>query len=132
MKLHVSLMLVANPKNVVLIGVEPRERQALEIVHHLLLLFFGRCILSGECNHAAGVFVFVVAVVDQRPSCVRVAPQNLGRRAPVPPLSIYPNIVTDEVFSRTTPTTTTAREKFNQHRRPPPCACAVQVSVRPE
>lgn len=94
MQLGVALMRVPNPQNVVLVVIEARECQSLEIVHHRLLLLFGRCVFGGKRYNPAGIAIFVLAVVNKRPSGVWVASQNFGRRTTMPPLAAHQNIFT--------------------------------------
>lgn len=128
-QLGVALVLVPDPQNVVLVGIEAGERQGLEIVHDLTLLFVGRCVFRCKGDHAGCVPVFVLAVVNQRPSGVGIAPQHLRGRFPPLHRTIDLDLLAGQVLGRPTATTTASRKKFNQHQRPP--ACAGPVSDRP-
>jgi len=143
MQFDIPFVLVSHPKNVVLVGIEASERQSLKIIHHLLLLFFGWCVFSGERDHAAAVFKFVVAVVDQRTRGFHVSAQHLRRRLPRLPYLLpiiifkvfalavgFPHLLTCQVFSRTGPPATASGKEFNQHRRPPAAAFAVVQNPR--
>lgn len=66
MQLHAPALgvLVANPRDVVLIPVEARERQRLELVHRLLLLCLRWGILKREGQDTVRVSPLAVDAVD--------------------------------------------------------------------
>jgi hypothetical protein len=65
-------VLMPHPGDVILLGVEARKGQGLELIHHLALLALGRRILQGEADHAMGVAPLAVDAVDQIPRPVNV------------------------------------------------------------
>lgn len=130
MQLRVALMRVPHPQNVILVIIEARECQSLEIVHHRLLLLLRRCVFGGKRYNPAGIAIFVLAVVNKSPSGLRVPAQNFGRRTTMPPLAAHQNIFTGQVFGGAGPTATTAREKFNQHRYQPLLLLSSVAEVR--
>jgi hypothetical protein len=79
-QLNAAFMAVADPEDVELLGVEPREGELFEAVHDLGLLRLGRGIICGEADDPGAVGPGVGACVDQRLGPVGVAAQDLGAR----------------------------------------------------
>ena len=80
MKLDPAFVCVPDPEHLILLGVQPREGQPLELVHDLGLLFLARRVAVRKANHARAIGPLVTACVDQGLGTVWVAAQDLGQR----------------------------------------------------
>ena len=103
-------VLMAHPRDVVLLRVHPRKGQTLEDVHGLALLILGRCIFGCKGQNAVRVAPFAVDAVDQVAGPVHVAPHHLGRCMAAPFLA-------RQVFRNLTPAAAAPAGELNQHRR---------------
>jgi hypothetical protein len=115
-------VLMAHPGDVILLGVETREGQRLQLIHDQALLIFGRRVLQGETDHAMGVAPLPVDAVDQIPRPVHVTTQNLGRGM-VAALAVRGGQILRDGPAPATP----AAGELNQHR----AASHVQRAGRP-
>ena len=79
-KLNAVFVGMPDPEHLILLRVQPREGQPLEVVHDLGLLFFGWGIFCGKADHARAIGPLVAAGVDQGLGAVGVAAQHLGQR----------------------------------------------------
>lgn len=105
-------VLMAHPRDVVLLRVHARKGQTLESVHGLLLLDLGGRILQGEGQNTVGVAPLAVDAVDQLAGLVHVAPHHLGR-CMAAPLAVRGGQIGRNLSSAAA---APARE-LNQHRR---------------
>lgn len=80
MQLHIPLVRVPNPQNVVLIPVQASKCRLLEIVHHLPLLFFRGVVGVRECNNSRRITPLAAGTVDQLNSPLWITSQDFGGR----------------------------------------------------
>ena len=78
MQLDPAFVAMADPEQLILLGVQPREGQPLETVHNLGLLILGRVVTVREADHACAVSPLVVAGIDQGLGSLGIAAQDLG------------------------------------------------------
>ena len=71
---------VAHPQDVVLVRLQPREGDALELVHDAFLLGLARAIFRRERQDARRVAPLPIDPVDQLARLRWIAPQHLGQR----------------------------------------------------
>lgn len=116
---------VADPEHVVLLGIEPGEGRALELVHDMALLLGARPVLRCEGDDAAGVAPLPVDRVDQLARHRRIAAQHLGRRM----LTV---LRSRHVADRSRPRALAAREKLDQHGAAGPAGAPWTESGTPE
>ncbi len=114
MQLHAPALgvLMANPRDVVLLGVHAREGQTLECVHRLALLVLGRRVLQGKRQDAVGVAPLAVDAVDQLTGPVHVTAHHLRRRM-IAPCAIGAG----EVGGNFAAAAAASGGELNQHRR---------------
>lgn len=105
-------VLVAHPRDVVLLRVHARKGQTLESVHGLLLLDLRGRVLQGERQNAVGVAPLAVDAVDQVAGPVHVAPHHLGR-CMAAPLAVH----SGQVGRNLGPAAAAPAGELNQHRR---------------
>jgi len=112
MKLHTSAfsVLMADPGDVILLGIETGEGQRLQLIHDQTLLIFGRGILQSETDHAMSVGPFAIDAVDQILCPIHISAQNL-RRGMIATSAIW---VSEIPRNGPTPATPAAGE-LNQH-----------------
>ncbi|WP_416046598.1 hypothetical protein [Phaeobacter inhibens] len=79
-KLDPAFVAMADPEHLILLRVQPREGQPLEMVHDLGLLVLGRGVTVRKADHARAVGPLVATGVDQGLGALRVAAQDLGQR----------------------------------------------------
>ena len=105
-------VLMAHPRDVVLLWVHARKGQTLEGVHGLLLLVLGRRILKRERQHPVRVAPLALDAVDQFAGPVHVAPHHLGRRMAAP-LAVRSGQVGRDLG----PAPAASTGELNQHRQ---------------
>ena len=105
-------VLMAHPRDVVLLRVHTRKGQTLEGVHGILLLVMGRRILQGKGQNAVRVAPFAVDAVDQVAGPVHVAPHHLGR-CMAAPFAIH----SGQVSRNLAPAAAAPACELNQHQR---------------
>ncbi|KAA8605070.1 hypothetical protein AL036_20925 [Salipiger aestuarii] len=121
---------MSDPEHVILLRVQPREGQTLEVVHDLGLLFLGRGVGGRKADHARAVSPLVAASVDQGLSAVGIAAQNLRQRLPhdrhrqavciadqVAVVVVGQHLIRDEVTDGTGPRAFAVAKELDQHRR---------------
>lgn len=131
MQLDATLMGVADPEHIALVGVETGKGKALESVHHLPLLGRVRCVLRREGDDAGAIGPLVRASVDQRAHAVCVAAQNLRQRLAgkqhdvaaliadrVAVLVVGDDVALDQIVNRSRSAALTVSEKLDQHGAP--------------
>lgn len=79
MQLVMPGMGMPDPKDVVLIGFKPGERDLFKAIHELLLHFRRDLLLRGERQHAGSVFVPEIERVDKVAGSLRGSPQYFRR-----------------------------------------------------
>ena len=79
-KLDPAFVAMADPEHLILLRVQPREGQPLELVHDFGLLVFVWGVGGGEADHARAVGPLVTAGVDQGLGAVGIAALDLGQR----------------------------------------------------
>lgn len=79
-QLDTAFVAMADPEHFILLRVQPREGQPLELVHDFGLLVLGRVVAVGKADHARAVGPLVAACVDQGLGALGVAAQDLRQR----------------------------------------------------
>ncbi len=73
MQLDPAFVAMADPEHLILLRVQPRVGQPLELVYDLGLLILGRVVAVRKADHARAVGPLVAAGVDQDLGAVGVA-----------------------------------------------------------
>ena len=89
---------MANPRDVILLMIQPGEGQTLEHVHGLALLILGRCIFGCKGQNPVRVGPLPVDAVDQVAGPIHVALHDLWRR-------VAAAFLARQVFRNLTPAT---------------------------
>lgn len=131
MQLDATLMGMADPEHIALVGFETGKGKALEGIHRLPLLGRVRRVLCGEGDDAGAIGPLVRAGVDQRAHAVCVAAQHLWQRLAgkqhdvaaliadrVAVLVVGDDVAFDQVVNRSRSAALTVSEKLDQHGAP--------------
>lgn len=131
MQLDAALVGMADPKHIVLVGIEAGEGKALEGVHHLPLLGRVRRVFRREGDDAGAIGPLVRAGVDQRAHAVHIAAQHFrqglaGKQHDlaalvadrVAVLVVSDNVALDQIVNRSRSAALAVSEKLDQHGAP--------------
>lgn len=128
MQLDASLVGVADPKHIALVGFEAGKGKVLEGVHHLPLLGRARRVFRREGDDAGAIGPLVRAGVDQRAHAVCIATQHLRQRLAgkqhdvaaliadrIAVLVVSDDVALDQVVNRPRSAALAVSEKLDQH-----------------
>lgn len=131
MQLDASLVCVAHPKHIALVGFEAGKGKVLEGVHHLSLLGRVRPVFSREGDDAGPIGPLVWTGVDQRAHAVGIAAQHFrqglaGKQHDlaalvadrVAVLVVSDDVALDQVVNRSRPAALAVSEELDQHGAP--------------
>ncbi len=131
MQLDASLVGMANPQHIVLVGFEAGKGKALEGVHHLPLLGRVRRVFRREGDDAGPIGPLVWTGVDQRAHAVGIAAQHFGQRLAgkqhdpaalvadrVAVLIVSDDVALDQIVNRSRSAALTVSEELDQHGAP--------------
>lgn len=128
MQFDATLVGVAHPKHIALVGFEAGKGKTLECVHHLPLLDRIRRVLCGEGDDAGAIGPLVRAGVDKRAHAICIATQHLRQRFAgkqhdlaaliadrVAVLVVSDDVALDQTVNRSRSAALAASEKLDQH-----------------
>ncbi len=131
MQLDATLMGMADPKHIALVGFETGKGKVFEGVHHLPLLGRVRRVLCREGDDAGAIGPLVRAGVDQRAHAVCIATQHLRQRLAgkqhdvaalvadrVAVLVVGDDVALDQVVNRSRSAALAVAEELDQHGAP--------------
>lgn len=131
MQLDATLMGMADPKHIALVGFETGKGKILEGVHHLPLLGRVRRVFSREGDDAGAIGPLVRAGVDQRAHAVGIAAQHLRQRLAgkqhdlaaliadrVAVLVVGDDVALDQIVNRSRSAALAVSEELDQHGAP--------------
>ncbi len=128
MQLDASLVGMADPKHIALVGFEAGKGKVLEGVHHLPLLGRARRVFRREGDDSGPIGPLVRAGVDQRAHAVCIATQHLRQRLAgkqhdvaaliadrIAVLVVSDDVALDQVVNRPRSAALAVSEKLDQH-----------------
>ncbi len=131
MQFDASLVCVAHPKHIALVGFEAGKGKVLEGVHHLPLLGRVRRVFRREGDDAGAIGPLVRAGVDQRAHALCVALQHLRQRFTgkqhdlaaliadrVAVLVVSDDVALDQIVNRSRSAALAVSEELDQHGAP--------------